>query len=214
MNTKKIDEILKQVKSNPGALFGLLYPYVLFIILAIGLYYLGNIGNVAQQNIPPLISDVPEIADLTIQQPRSIPPVDVNLISVSTPELIEKGKVIYQSTCAVCHGAEGAGAGPGSVGLNPAPRNFLIHEGWINGESISGMYTTLQEGTPNSSMIAYDFFLPEEKFGLIHYIQKTFITDPPVDSESELEALDNIYNLSAGVEIPGKDTCKFFLHYL
>ncbi len=129
MNTEKIDKILEQIKSNPGALFGLLYPYVLEIVLAIGLYYLGNIGNVAQQKIPPLISEVPEVSDLTIQQPTSIPPVDVNLISVSTSELIEKGKVIYQSTCAVCHGGEGAGAGPGSVGLNPTPRNFLKHEG-------------------------------------------------------------------------------------
>ena len=163
----------------------------------------------AQQKVPPLISEVPEVVDLTVMQPRSIPPVDVKVVSISTPELIEKGRVIYQSTCAVCHGEEGAGAGPGSVGLNPAPRNFTKHEGWINGETISGMYTTLQEGTENSSMIAYDFLLPEENFGLIHYMRESFITDPPIDSESDLEALDNIYNLSAGTEVPGQIPTEF-----
>jgi len=214
MNNKKIDEILEQIKSNPGVLFSLLYPYMLVIVFAVGLYYLGNIGNVAQQKIPPLISEVPEVVDLIVQQPRSIPPVDVKVISISTPELIENGKIIYQSTCAVCHGEDGTGVGPGSVGLNPAPRDFTKHEGWINGESISGIYTTLQEGTANSSMIAYDFFTPKEKFGLIHYMRTTFITDPPVDTESELEALDNIYNLSAGVEVPAQIPTEFAAQFI
>ncbi|MEJ2193575.1 MAG: cytochrome c [Ignavibacteriaceae bacterium] len=209
MIRNKIDEILEQVKSNPGAAFGLLYPYVLVVVLAIGLYYLGNIGNVAQQKVPPLVSEVPEVTDLTVQQPRSIPPVDVNVISEPTPELIEKGRALFQSTCAACHGEDGRGTGPGSIGLNPAPRNFNKNEGWINGESISGMYTTLEEGIPNSGMIAYDFLLPEEKFALIHYIRSTFIQNPPIDTKAELAALDQIYNLSSGVEVPGQIPTEF-----
>ena len=122
---------------------------------------------------------------------------------------LEKGSDSYKITCASCHGDEGAGGGPGSIGLNPAPRNFTDPQGWKNGESISGMYTTLQEGIPNSSMIAYDFLTPEEKFGIIHYIRTKFIANPPVDSESELNALDQIYNLSAGTEIPGQIPTNF-----
>ena len=57
MIRKKIDEILEQLKSNPGAAFGLLYPYILVIVVLIGLYYIGNIANVVQQNVPPLISE-------------------------------------------------------------------------------------------------------------------------------------------------------------
>jgi mono/diheme cytochrome c family protein len=204
MIREKIDEILEQIKSNPAATFGLLYPYILVIILVIGLYYIDNISNVVQQKIPPLISEVPAIEDLTVQQPKSIPPVDIKVISISTPELISKGKESYTTTCASCHGEAGAGGGPGSVGLNPAPRNFTDKSGWKNGETISEMYTTLQEGIPNGSMIAYDFLTPEEKFAIIHFIRTEFITDPPVDSESELNALDQIYNLSAGTEMPGQ----------
>jgi mono/diheme cytochrome c family protein len=208
MIRKKIDEILEQLKSNPGAAFGLLYPYILAVVVAIGLYYIGNIANVVQQNVPPIISEVPIIEDLTVQPPKSIPPVDIKVISVSTPELISKGRETYNTICASCHGETGAGGGPGSIGLNPAPRNFTSRDGWKNGETISGLYTTLQEGIPNGSMIAYDFLSPEERFGLIHYIRTEFIAEPPVDSESELNALDQIYNLSAGTEMPGQIPTK------
>ena len=191
MIDKKINEILEKIKSNPGAAFGLMYPYVLVIILLVGLYYLSNMGIVVQQKIPPLITEVPEVVDLTVQQPRSIPPVDVKLISNSTSELIEKGRGIYQVTCAGCHGEEGAGAGPASVGLNPAPRNFTKHEGWKNGETISGMYTTLQEGIPNGSMIAYDFLTPEEKFDSESFKAKP-IAKPAAANPARIEVVSTL----------------------
>jgi hypothetical protein len=43
----KIDEI----KQNHGMLFGLFYPYILVIIFAVGIYYLANEANVAQQKL-------------------------------------------------------------------------------------------------------------------------------------------------------------------
>jgi mono/diheme cytochrome c family protein len=195
---------LKELNKNPGTLFGLLYPYLLVIILGIGIYYLSHMDDVAQQKVSPLTSAPIPVSDLTIQQPKTIPPVDVNEISIPTPELIEMGKSIYKTSCASCHGDEGAGAGPGSVGLNPAPRNFTKSEGWTNGQTVSGIYTTLQDGIPNSAMIAYDFLTPEEKFSLAHYIRSEFIADPPMDDEMDLFALDLLYNLSAGVKIPGQ----------
>ena len=196
----KIEEIMQ----NKGMLFGLFYPYILVIILAIGIYYLANEANVAQQKVPPLTTPTVMMTDLTLQQPRVIPPVDINKISIPTPELIANGSKIYNTSCASCHGEEGTGTGLASVGLNPAPRNFTKHEGWINGETISGIYTTLQEGIPNSSMIAYDFLTPQEKFSLAHYIRSEFIDDPPLDDETDLSGLDNLYNLSAGMKVAGQ----------
>ncbi len=204
MNDSNYKDKIEEMKQNPGMLLGLLYPYILVIILGVGIYYLANEANVAQQKIPPLTAPAVEISDLTLQQPKVIPPVDVNQISVPTPELIAIGSKIYKSTCAVCHGDEGTGIGPGSIGLNPAPRNFTNHDGWINGETITGIYTTLQEGTVNSSMIAYDFLTPEENFGLAHYIRSEFIDDPPVDDEMDLSGLDILYDLSAGMKVAGQ----------
>jgi mono/diheme cytochrome c family protein len=196
----KIDEI----KQNHGMLFGLIYPYILVIILAVGIYYLANEANVAQQKVPPLTAQPVIITDLTLQQPKVISPVDINKISVPTTELIAIGSKIYKTTCAACHGDEGTGTGLGSVGLNPAPRNFTKHEGWKNGETITGIYTTLQEGIPNSSMISYDFLTPEENFSLAHYIRSEFIDDAPIDDETDLAGLEILYNLSAGKKVAGQ----------
>jgi mono/diheme cytochrome c family protein len=204
MSQSNYKDKIEEIMQNKGMLFGLFYPYILVIILAIGIYYLANEGNVAQQKVPPLTTPPAMMTDLTVQQPREIPPVDINKISIPTPELIANGSKIYKSTCASCHGDEGTGTGVASVGLNPAPRNFTKQEGWINGETISGIYTTLQEGIPNSSMIAYDYLTPEEKFSLAHYIRSEFINDPPMDDESDLAALDNLYNLSGGMKVPGQ----------
>jgi len=204
MSDSNYKDKIEEIRQNPAMVFGLFYPYILLIILGVGIYYLANEANVAQQKIPPLTTPPVEVADLTLQQPKVIPPVDVNQISVPTPELISIGSKIYKSTCAVCHGDDGIGIGPGSVGLNPAPRNFTNHDGWINGETITGIYTTLQEGTLNSSMIAYDFLTPEENFGLVHYIRSEFIDDPPVDDEMDLSGLDMLYDLSAGMKVAGQ----------
>lgn len=214
MNDSKYKEKLEQLKNNPGILFALLYPYIIVIILGIGLYYLPHIGEVTRQKVPPVISEPPVVADLTVQKPRTIPPVDVFEISKPTPELIAKGEELYKTTCASCHGEKGAGAGPASVGLNPAPRNFTIKEGWTNGETISGIYMTLQDGIVNSGMIAYDFLTPEEKFGLAHYIRSEFITDPPIDDEMELVGLDILYDLSAGLNIPGQIPTKSAINFI
>ena len=214
MNDSKYKEKLEQLKDNPGILFGLLYPYIIVIILGVGLYYLPHIGEITRQQLPPVISESPVVVDLAVQKPRTIPPVDVFEISKPTPELIAKGEALYKTTCASCHGEEGAGAGPASVGLNPAPRNFTKKEGWTNGETISGIYMSLQDGIANSGMIAYDFLTPEEKFGLAHYIRSKFITDPPVDDEMELFGLDILYDLSAGLNIPGQMPTEFAMQLI
>ena len=204
IDIEKIKEQLSKVKENPEVLFGGIYIYILFVIVAVGIFYLGNLNNISRQSTPPDISQVKEVTDLSLKEPRSVPPIDILKMSKPTDELIAKGKTIFSNICSTCHGIEGAGAGPGAVGLNPAPRNFTQNEGWINGRTISGMFTTLEDGIPNSAMVAYDYLTPEDKLSVIHYIRTSFMKDPPVDSDSDLEGLDQLYNLSAGVELPGQ----------
>lgn len=204
MTKEELKERFDHARENPGTLFGFIYPYILVVILGVGLYYLPNIAMVAQQNVPPSTLEVPEVADLNIQQPKLVPPVDLKKISKLAAELLEKGKKLYTINCTSCHGETGTGTGPGSIGLNPAPRNFTVHEGWKNGETLSGIYTSIEEGLEGSSMVAYDFLMPEEKFALAHYIRTEFITDPPEVNETELKTLDALHNLSAGTQQPGQ----------
>lgn len=204
MNINELKNKLNEIKKTPAAVLGLLYPYILIIILAIGIFYLSNINNIERQTVPPNVSEVKEVNDIALQEPKTIPPIDIMKMSKPTDERIAKGKTIFSNICSTCHGTEGNGEGPGAAGLNPPPRNFTQNEGWINGRTISDMYTTLMEGIPNSGMVAYENLTPEDKLDVIHYIRSTFMKDPPVDSESDLEALDQQYNLSAGVKLPGQ----------
>jgi len=41
-----------------------------------------------------------------------------------TPDARQEAQQIYSTRCAVCHGAEGYGDGPGAGGLDPKPRNY------------------------------------------------------------------------------------------
>jgi mono/diheme cytochrome c family protein len=204
MNIDELKKKFGEIKETPAAVLGLLYPYILIIILAIGIFYLSNVNNIERQTVPPNVLEVKAANDIALQEPKTVPPIDIMKMSKPTDELIAKGKTIFTNVCSTCHGTEGNGKGPGAAGLNPPPRNFTQNNSWVNGRTISDMYTTLMEGIPNSGMVAYENLTPEDKLGVIHYIRSTFMKDPPVDSKSDLEALDQQYNLSAGVKLPGQ----------
>jgi hypothetical protein len=201
---KKIEKVQAEIKQNPGALFGILYPYVLVIIVIIGLYYVAKLDDVTEKLVPAFVPDTTVIADLSVVESRTIPPINIFNYKEPTSELLSKGKELYNTICASCHNETGAGGGPASVGLNPAPRNFTNADGWKNGRTLSGIYTTLQEGIESSSMIAYDYLPPEDRIAMVHYIRNEFIIDAPIDSDDELTAVDQLYNLSAGIEIPAQ----------
>lgn len=208
-------EILDEYKNktelatkNPGAKFGALYIYVLVIILAIGIYYVNNLENISRQSVPPVLKDTTVVSDLSVKNAQIIPPIDIKTVSDATPELLTEGEKVYKTNCASCHGENGAGGGPGSMGLNPAPRNFTSKDNWKNGTTLSAIYTTLMTGLPPSAMIAYDFLLPRERFAVAHYIRTNFIPTPDSDSESDLLALEATYNLSGGLQIPAQIPVK------
>jgi mono/diheme cytochrome c family protein len=198
----------EQATKNPGAKFGALYIYVLVIILAIGIYYVNNLENISRQSVPPVLKDTTVVADLSLKNAQIIPPIDIKTVSQSTPELLTEGEKIYKTNCVSCHGENGAGGGPGSMGLNPAPRNFTSKDNWKNGTKLSNIYTTLQEGLPPSAMIAYDFLLPRERFAVAHYIRTNFIPTPDNDAEADLLALESIYNLSGGLQLAAQIPVK------
>ena len=198
----------RQHLKNPGAVFGLLYPYVLVVILIIGIYYVKNLDNISRQNIPPVLSDTTIVSDLTVKNAMNVPPINIMDIKNSTPELLAEGEKLFKSNCSSCHGEDGAGGGPASIGLNPAPRNFTSKDNWKNGTKLSQIYTTLQEGLPPSAMASYDYLLPEQKFALAHYIRTNFIPGPDTDSDADLQALDATYNLSAGLKLAAQIPVK------
>jgi len=201
---KIIKTKLQELKSDPGKIFGLTYPYVFILITIIGFLYIINLNYIARKNVNPPLPDSTVLADLPIMQAKNIPPVDIIKIGEPTPELLAKGKNIYTTVCISCHGEAGKGEGPAGSSLNPKPQNFTSKDGWKNGPKLTQIYKTLQDGIPGSGMASYEHLIPEEKFGLAHYIRTTFIPDPPKDSPADLTTLDQLYNLSKGTEIPAQ----------
>ncbi len=201
---EQIKEKVEEIKNSPGTIFGLVFPYFLVIGLIMGLYFVSNIEFISRQKVQPVLLDTVKVLDLTTQESKLIPPVDLNQIKTASAELLAEGENLYKINCASCHGETGAGGGPASVGMNPAPRNFTSKDGWKNGTKLSGIYTTLKEGITGSSMIAYDFLKPQEKFAIAHYIRKNFIPEPDIDTDDDLRSLDALYNLSAGTFVPAQ----------
>ena len=201
---KFIEQLKKQllaIKEEPVRAFALLYPYVLVIGIVFGLFYLSNINLISRQSIPPVLPDTTKIEDLKVISAKTVPPIDIFTLGQPSDQMINKGKTLYTTNCVSCHGEEGKGNGAASAGLNPAPRNFLVKDGWKNGSKLSQIYQTLQEGIAGGGMAAYDFILPEDRLAIIHYLRNTFIPESPQDSKDELTLLDQTYNLSKGLQI-------------
>ena len=83
--------------------------------------------------------------------------------------LIEEGKKLFVSMCAICHGESGKGNGAASVGLETHPANFLSIS--IEQESDGAIFWKLTEGRP--PMASYKTLLSEtQRWKLVTYIRK------------------------------------------
>lgn len=72
----------------------------------------------------------------------------------ATLENIAKGKAIFEGkgTCFNCHGMEGRGEGPASVGLDPSPRNFT-NPAFYAVKSDGELMYILKNGSPGTAMM-------------------------------------------------------------
>lgn len=202
MDKKKFT--LEQLFQKPLFFIAAAYPYLLIIIVGLGLYYIWNINPVFENTKMPLLEDrTITVAPLTIKEPSTSVAFEIEQVQSPSLELITKGDEVYTNTCQSCHGPNGQGDGPAGVALNPPPRNFTSLDGWVNGPGVVAMYKTLQEGIPGGGMAAYDYFATEDKIGAILHI-RTFMPDPPEITDETIAELDEKYNLSQGMEIPGQ----------
>ncbi|OMI17947.1 cytochrome C [Leptospira weilii serovar Heyan] len=97
-------------------------------------------------------------------------PTATESASALSPEL-QKGQEIFNQNCASCHGEKGAGDGAAAASLNPKPRNYRAPASqWKNGNTEAGGLKTLNNGIPNSPMVAYKFLGDENLKLLAKYV--------------------------------------------
>jgi len=123
-----------------------------------------------------------------IQEPEGNQSAKINQLRVSTPELIAKGKALYQTNCVSCHGAEGRGDGPAASALNPHPRNFTSAEGWKNGRAPAQVFKTITNGISGSPMASFSTLSLDDRWALAHYVESLGPT-PPADTPATLAAI-------------------------
>jgi mono/diheme cytochrome c family protein len=196
-------------KQDPGGWYkgleksyGILYLLVLGFLIFLGARYVSTLDHNNLFYTPGMLAaDTNMRTPLAVKKGTTTPPIDIVKFTTSDPALIEKGKGLYTTNCASCHGETGAGNGPAGAALNPPPRNFvdLNAQQWKNGKKVTEMYVTLQEGIPNTGMASFSTIPPEDRFAIIQYVH-TFSPEYPKDGPDDIAKLDQKYSLSKGVK--------------
>lgn len=125
--------------------------------------------------------------------------VALNLVSLVPPAWPnhQRGKALFESECASCHGATGAGDGAAGLGLTPSPTNFT-DAGIMNGVSPLQAYNTITLGIEGTSMRAFTELSSEEIWDLSFYIMQLQYGEPRAElaSASHAEDLEQLATLS------------------
>jgi mono/diheme cytochrome c family protein len=92
-----------------------------------------------------------------------------------SPEIVEKGKPLYEGKggCVNCHGKEGRGDGPVARELNPSPRNFHHHGFWRH-RTEGEIFWVIKHGSPGTSMIGFGSQLTDEEIWTVIRYLRTF----------------------------------------
>jgi mono/diheme cytochrome c family protein len=204
MNKHLIDDDvdLQKVGKTPILLTKAILSLILVLTVIWGSIYISQLDRIEGKPIDFGYVDTGLVwVDISSARGIEVPGVNPQIILSSTPELIAKGKELYTSSCASCHGDAGDGNGPASGTLNPKPRNYKQAEGWTNGKKFSDLYKTLQEGIQSRGMAAYEYIKPEDRIGILHYIRTTFGGFPDITAD-DVKLLEEKYSLSKGMRTP------------
>jgi mono/diheme cytochrome c family protein len=83
-------------------------------------------------------------------------------------EATQKGKEIFQNTCALCHGQTGKGDGPAGAALQPHPKNLTSEK--VQSQTDGAIFWKITTGNP--PMASYkDVFSETQRWQLIDYIR-------------------------------------------
>ena len=88
----------------------------------------------------------------------------------ATRESIAAGAALYTQFCAVCHGPEGRGDGPGAAALDPKPAN--LHADHVQKLTDGGLFWIISNGVEGTGMPAWQSALSEEqRWQLVNYLR-------------------------------------------
>lgn len=127
-----------------------------------------------------------------------------------TPELVARGKKIFEANCAACHGMEGNAQGLCSAFIVPHPRDFT--KGIFRFKTTPGdemptdqdLFRTVSCGLHGTGMPPWRYILSEDdRWAVINYV-KTFSSDFQKRSPGKPVKLESAPNISSDMMALGK----------
>lgn len=152
-----------QEKFNRGGLYAFLFSMCfvfVFMIYVVAIHPGVDLGeNVVDPHAPGAAPQGEQFNMEKVAQPW-----------VADDQIIAYGKKVFQTNCALCHGAEGKGDGAAGAGLNPKPRN-LVEGKWTKGAGLIAHFNVVTNGIAGSSMASFAHFKVGDRWALSHFIQ-------------------------------------------
>lgn len=132
-----------------------------------------------------------------------LPPMDPKTVMTATPQMLERGRILFSENCAACHGEKGRGDGPAAKGLTPAPRDFTSPDRWKNGTSVAAVFQTLAEGIRGSAMSSFDTMSRRDRMALVHFVRSLGTFPKKQDDPKALKIISDTF-ASGGERVPAR----------
>ncbi len=95
--------------------------------------------------------------------------VEVPAARLASPEARARGRALFVSDCALCHGERGDGRGPRSNGFSKPPANFT-DPAWRRGATPRRVFFAIREGVRGTPMPSWKWLSERETWDLVAYV--------------------------------------------
>jgi high-affinity iron transporter len=118
-----------------------------------------------------------EVADLTQRMRDALMRAYPVAVTPRRPPDLARGRVLYQQSCASCHGAAGHGDGPAAAALDPPPIDF--HDSArARQRSLYGLYNTITLGVAGTGMASFSHLSDDDRWALAFHVGSLFADEP------------------------------------
>lgn len=146
-HAEECDGIEEYDNALPGWWLGLFIACVIFSIIYVPYtHFVAHWSQAGQYDA--------EMAEAKTQYKQADP---ATMVVAETPELLAKGKELFEGNCVACHGADLHG------GIGPN----LTDATWIHGGTLKDIQTTITNGVPEKAMPTWGPILGPEKIAAL-----------------------------------------------
>lgn len=118
-----------------------------------------------------------EIADLTQRMRDALMRAYPVAVTPRRPPDLARGRVLYQQSCASCHGVAGHGDGPAAASMDPPPIDF--HDlARARQRSLYGLYNTITLGVAGTGMASFSHLPDDDRWALAFHVGSLFADEP------------------------------------